>query len=269
MNSGLLFLGALLGAVVAFALVYALARRINNYGIVDIAWSAGFAPVAAFYGHFAGGWLPRRLLITVMATLWSLRLGFYLYRRVMGHHPVEDARYQQLRREWGERLGPKMFRFFQLQALLLAGLSVPFLLAARNPAVGFHWLEWTGLALWVIALGGETLADAQLAAFKRDPANRGRVCATGLWRYSRHPNYFFEWLVWVAFWCFASASPWGWTTVLCPALMLYFLLRVTGIRYTEDSLLRSKGEAYRDYQRRTSAFVPWFPRGDPSPDSSR
>ena len=179
---------------------------------------------------------------------------------MLGHHPTEDGRYQQLRRDWGEQLGVKMFFFFQAQAVLLVVLTVPFLLAARNPAPGWHPLEIAGLVLWLVALGGEALADAQLARFKRDPANRGRVCAVGLWRLSRHPNYFFEWLVWIAYALFASASPWGWTTFYCPALMLYFLLVVTGIRYTEDQLLRSKGDAYRAYQRRTSAFIPWFPK---------
>jgi steroid 5-alpha reductase family enzyme len=156
-----------------------------------------------------------------------------------------------------------MFCFFQTQAALLVLLSVPFLLAAQNAAPGWHPRELLGLVLWLLALGGEALADAQLARFKRDPRQRGRVCDVGLWRLSRHPNYFFEWLVWVAFALFASASPWGWVSAYCPALMLFFLLKVTGIRYTEDQLLRSKGEAFRKYQQRTSAFVPWFPK-DPS-----
>jgi steroid 5-alpha reductase family enzyme len=255
-----LLLSALAATCAAFALVFLLARRIGNFGVVDIAWSLGFAPLVLFYGCLAGGALPRRLLIGVMAVLWSGRLGGYLWRRVMGHHPVEDGRYRQLRREWGANLNARMFQFFQFQALLLVLLSVPFLLIARNPAAGLSPLEAAGAGLWLVALAGETLADAQLAAFKRNPANAGRVCATGLWGWSRHPNYFFEWLVWVAFAVFALASPWGWIAVYCPALMLFFLLKVTGIAYTEAQLLRSKGEAYRSYQQRTSAFVPWPPR---------
>jgi steroid 5-alpha reductase family enzyme len=251
---------ALAAACVAFALVFLLARRLDNFGVVDVAWALGFAPVAVFYGCLAGGAGPRRVMITAMAVIWSGRLGGYLWRRVSGHHPVEDGRYRQLRRDWGANLNARMFQFFQFQALLLVLLSVPFLLAARNPAPALHPLELAGLALWVVALAGETLADAQLAAFKRNAANAGRVCDAGLWRWSRHPNYFFEWLVWVAFAVFALASPGGWIALSCPALMLFFLLKVTGIAYTEAQLLRSKGEAYRSYQQRTSAFVPWPPR---------
>ena len=260
MSSTTLLLIALAAACGGFALLFLVARRIGNFGIVDVAWSLGFAPLAAFYGHYAGGAFPRRLIITVMGVLWSLRLGGYLARRVLGHLNTEDGRYQQLRRDWAPNLGAKMARFFQFQALLLVALSVPFLLAARNPAPALYPLELVAAGLWLVALLGEALADAQLAAFKRNPANRGRVCAAGLWGWSRHPNYFCEWLVWVAFALFALASPWGWIALYAPALMLFFLLKVTGVKYTEDQLLRSKGEAYRAYQQRTSAFLPWPPR---------
>ncbi|HQF39997.1 MAG TPA: DUF1295 domain-containing protein [Opitutaceae bacterium] len=260
MSTLALLLVALTAACIGFALLYFVARRIDNYGIVDVAWSLGFAPLAAFYGHFAGGAFPRRLLITAMGVLWSLRLGGYLARRVLGHLHTEDGRYQQLRRDWAADFGPKMFRFFQFQALVLVALSVPFLLAARNPAPALHPLEYAAAGLWLLALLGETLADAQLARFKRNPANRGLVCATGLWGWSRHPNYFFEWLVWVAFALFALTAPSGWIALYAPALMLFFLLKVTGVGYTEGQLLRSKGEAYRAYQARTNAFIPWPPR---------
>jgi steroid 5-alpha reductase family enzyme len=262
MNSSTLLLLVLAVSLSGFAALFFVAKRMNNFGIVDIAWAGGFAPVAMFYGAFTDGFLPRRLAIATMAVLWSVRLGTYLARRVLAHHPQEDGRYVQLRRDWGPRLNVKMFWFFQAQGTLLVALSVPFLLAARNPSQSLSVLELAGVALWLIALAGETLADAQLSRFRRNPGNRGRVCEVGLWRVSRHPNYFFEWLAWVAFTVFAAASPWGWLTVYCPALMLFFLLKVTGIRYTEEQLLRSKGDAYRAYQRRTPAFVPWFPKGE-------
>jgi steroid 5-alpha reductase family enzyme len=261
MSTTVLLLLALAAACAGFALLFFVAKRLDNFGIVDIAWALGFAPLAVLYGMLGGGALPRRLLITAMAVLWSLRLGGYLARRVLGHLQTEDGRYRQLRRDWAENLNVKMFQFFQFQALLLVALSVPFLLAARNSSPALHPLELAAAGLWVLALLGETLADSQLATFKRHAENRGRVCDAGLWRWSRHPNYFCEWLVWVAFAVFALASPWGWVALYCPALMLFFLLKVTGVRYTEDELLRSKGEAYRAYQQRTSAFVPWPPRG--------
>jgi steroid 5-alpha reductase family enzyme len=136
------------------------------------------------------------------------------------------------------------------------------LVACQNPAAAIRPLEWLGLAIWIAGLAGESVADRQLARFKADAQNRGRVCEAGLWRYSRHPNYFFEWTIWVAYATFALASPpWGYAALAMPALMLHFLFNVTGVRATEAQALRSKGEAYREYQRRTSAFVP-LPRRD-------
>ena len=142
----------------------------------------------------------------------------------------------------------------------VVALGVAFLVACLNPAPVLHGTEIAGAALWLLALAGEARADRELAAFKRDPANQGRVCDRGLWRYSRHPNYFFEWLVWVAYFVFALASPWGWIAILGPASILFLLLRVTGIPMTEEQSIRSRGDAYRRYQRTTSAFVPWFPQ---------
>jgi steroid 5-alpha reductase family enzyme len=213
-----------------------------------------------FYALLAPGWPARRALLASMVSLWSLRLGFHLYRRVMGHHPDEDGRYVQLRRDWAGRFAPKMFGFFQLQAASVVLLGAGFLVVCLNPVPQFHPLELAGAALWLLALAGESLADHQLAAFKRDPANKGRVCDAGLWRYSRHPNYFFEWLVWVAYAVFALASPHGWVGLIGPASILFLLLRVTGIPLTEEQAVRSKGEAYRRYQQTTSTFIPWFPK---------
>jgi steroid 5-alpha reductase family enzyme len=251
---------ALAGLCVAFAVCYALCRRVDNYGFVDVAWSFAFGPVAIFYAWNAEGWYLRRFIIAALAVLWSVRLGSHLLKRVAGHHPAEDGRYVQLRRDWAGNFAPRMFGFFQLQAASVMLLSIPFLLPTLNPSVGFHALEVAGVVLWFVALLGEATADAQLAAFKRNPANRGRVCDVGLWRYSRHPNYFFEWLIWVAYFIFALGSPWGWLAIIGPASILYLLLRVTGIPLTEQQSLRSKGEAFRRYQETTSAFIPWFPK---------
>jgi steroid 5-alpha reductase family enzyme len=121
-------------------------------------------------------------------------------------------------------------------------------------------LEYAGAVLWVFAFLGEVLADAQLARFKANPVNRGKVCDLGLWRFSRHPNYFFEWLIWVSYALFALASPHGYLGLISPALILFFLLKVTGIPATEAQALRSKGEAYRRYQQTTSVFIPWIPK---------
>jgi steroid 5-alpha reductase family enzyme len=259
MSATLLILTALAGLGALFAVLYVAARRVDNYGIVDIAWSYAFGALAVFYALAAPGWPLRRALIAGLALVWSLRLGTHLAIRVLGHHPVEDGRYRQLRRDWSANFAAKMAAFFQMQAVSVVILGTAFLVASLNPAPVLHPLEIAGTALWLLALAGESLADAQLAAFKRDPANRGRVCDRGLWRYSRHPNYFFEWLVWVAFFVFALGSPWGLLAIIGPASILWLLLRVTGIPMTEGQSLRSRGDAYRRYQQTTSAFVPWFP----------
>ncbi len=268
MSTFALALVALAALCGGFGALYLLARRLDNYGIVDIAWSYAFAALAAFYALAGSGWGPRRALVATLAGLWSLRLGTHLFVRVAHHHPVEDARYGQLRRDWAGNFGPKMFGFFQLQAASVVLLGIAFLVSAQNPAPRLHPLEVAGALLWLAALAGEALADAQLAAFKRDPAHRGQVCATGLWRYSRHPNYFFEWLIWVGFFVVALASPGGWAAAVGPIVILYLLLRVTGIPLTEEQSVRRKGDAYRRYQQTTSAFVPWFPRARRSDDAT-
>lgn len=247
-------------ACLTFAAIYALSRRLNNYGVVDIAWSYAFAALATFYALSGSGWEIRRALIAAMAALWSLRLGTHLLVRVARHHPTEDTRYLQLRRDWAGNFHAKMFGFFQMQAVSVVALGLAFLVSVQNPAPHLHPLEIAGALIWLLALSGEALADAQLAAFKRDERHRGQVCDVGLWRYSRHPNYFFEWLIWVGYFVFALASPWGVLAIIGPAGILFLLLRVTGIPMAEEQSLRSKGDAYRRYQQTTSAFVPWFRR---------
>ena len=243
-----------------FAATYWLARRLDNYGIVDVVWAYAFGPLAVFYAATGPGWGPRRSLLALMVLIWSGRLGTHLYRRVKSHHPAEDNRYQELRMRWAVGLNRAMFIFFQQQAVSVLILGWPFLLIACNPAPAIHPLEFAGLTIWLVALVGESLADAQLARFKQDPALHGQVCATGLWASSRHPNYFFEWCVWLGYFVFACASSWGWTSLICPAGMLYLLIKVTGVPMAEAQSLRSRGDAYRAYQRRVSVFVPWWPR---------
>jgi steroid 5-alpha reductase family enzyme len=249
---------AVLGLI--FARTYALARRMENYGIVDIVWAYAFGVLALFYAAMLPGWAPRSWIMAGIVVLWSGRLGTHLYRRVMSHHPEEDRRYTEMRVRWADNFPCKMFTFYQQQAFSVLALGLPFFLIARNASPSFHPLEYVGLAIWIFALAGEALADAQLAAFKRDSANKGKVCETGLWAYSRHPNYFFESCIWIGYFVFACASPWGWTSIICPLGILYLLLRVTGVPMAEEQSLRSRGDAFRDYQKRVSVFVPWFPK---------
>jgi steroid 5-alpha reductase family enzyme len=245
-------------AVLCFALVWWLCVRIDNYGFLDVAWSLSIAVLAPIYGLLGDGDPSRRLAFTAIGALWSLRLGLYVLIRVSRLHPREDARYRTLREKWR---GPWRFlAFFELQALIAVVFSLPFLFASRNPAPQIGLCEWAGLALAVLAVAGESLSDWQAQRFKRDPAHRDAVVNVGLWRYSRHPNYFFESLVWWGFFIAALGSRGGLLTVVCPLLMLYLLFQVTGIPLTEKHSLESRGEAYRAYQRRTSRFIPWFPK---------
>jgi steroid 5-alpha reductase family enzyme len=232
---------------------------LRNAAIVDAGWAGGLALLGVLYGIMGSGWAPRRALIAAMSMLWGLRLALYLlFTRVINQ--PEEGRYVQLRKQWGNHIALKFLLFFEFQAMLSLLLSTPFLLAAANPKPAFSPLEYAAALLWLAAIAGEFIADAQLNAFKSNAMNRGKTCRDGLWNYSRHPNYFFEWLIWVAFALFALASPLGYLALLCPMLMLYFLFKVTGIPATEAQALRSRGEEYRRYQETTSAFVPWFPR---------
>ncbi|RME71231.1 MAG: DUF1295 domain-containing protein [Verrucomicrobia bacterium] len=260
MSSAIFILTALAGLSCVFTLGYLLARRWDNYGVVDVIWSYAFAALALYYSALAEGWWVRRLVLVLMVGAWSMRLGTHLLLRVSRDHPREDGRYQAMRDAWKGGFGGRMFGFFQLQAVSVVLLGLPFFWIARNPVEEFHLMEWLGMALWTAAIAGEAVADAQLAAFRRERKDRRAVCDIGLWRYSRHPNYFFEWLVWVGFFLFACGSPWGWTGVLSPLVILYLILRVTGIPPTEAQALRSKGEAYAKYQARTNAFFPGPPR---------
>jgi steroid 5-alpha reductase family enzyme len=232
---------------------------LRNAAIVDAGWAGGLALLGVLYGLNGDGWTTRKVIIATMALVWGLRLALYLlFTRVLGH--PEEGRYVQLRREWVTNIPLKFFFFFEFQALLCVVLSAPFLLAAVNPAPELSPLEYAGAVLWVVAICGEIVSDMQLSRFKSDPRNKGKTCRAGLWNLSRHPNYFFEWLIWMAFAIFALASPYGYVGLLSPALILYFLFKVTGIPATEAQALRSRGDDYRQYQQTTNAFVPWFPK---------
>jgi len=252
------FLAAWGLAAVAFALVWAVSMKIRNYGFLDVIWSYAVALIAPIYALLGPGDFTRKLLYCGLGTLWSLRLGSYIFLRVLRHHPKEDIRYETLRQRWPS---PGMFlAFFQLQALIAVIFSGPFLLASWNTAGPFTLVEFAGLAVAVISIGGESLADRQMARFKSEPGSHGKVCESGLWRYSRHPNYFFEFLFWVGIFVASVNTPWGWITIICPLLMYHFLTKVTGIPLTEEYALKSKGGEYQRYQQTTSAFVPWFRR---------
>lgn len=234
-------------------------KKSNKASLVDWGWAFSFTMSAIFCFLALDGHTARKLIMTLMFTIWSLRLSSYLLlNRIISHE--DDPRYEALKEKWGSKAHKKFFFFFQFQAMSVAVLSLPLVVVSFNPDTRLTWMELIGVILWFVAMMGETLADKQLSDFKSDPANRGKTCNEGLWRYSRHPNYFFEWLVWVSYSVYAFWSPYGYISIISPLLMLYFLLRVTGIPATEEQALKSRGDDYRNYQQKTSAFIPWFPK---------
>jgi len=244
-------------AVVAviMALVFVWALRIKNYGVVDVFWAFNFLVIAFIIWCSANGFTERKNIVCSLVLLWSLRLGIYLSFRVLGHLDEEEGRYRQLRAEWS---APKFFIFFQMQALSNVFLCVPFFVIALNKSEPLSIVEYIGATLWFICICGEGLADWQLQQFKKDKSTKGKVCEKGLWNYSRHPNYFFQFFIWISVLIFALPSPYGWLAVICPISIGYLIFKVTGIPMTEEQSIRSKGELYKEYQRTTSAFVPWF-----------
>jgi steroid 5-alpha reductase family enzyme len=252
-------LWVLLASAVVMLLGWLVQRKSRNAGIVDVLWAACMSASALYYGLIAhGAWLPR-LLVAMMGGFWGFRLCMHLLHRVLSEQ--EDGRYRYLRDYWQDSQA-RFLGFFMAQALLAALFSIPFYVAASNP-VG-HSTPWTfaAIATWLVSIGGESVADLQLARFRAVPANAGRTCRSGLWRYSRHPNYFFEWLHWFSYVFLAIGVPYflcglAW---LGPLLMLATLCWVSGIPFAEAQALRTRGEDYRDYQRQTSMLVPWPPR---------
>ena len=244
------------GAIIlllVFTATWLVQLRTKNAAIVDPIWSLSFPLLAVVY-FLMSDRTQMKLLFVAMIVIWGMRLGLHLLMRVLKEQH-EDVRYAALRKEWGDRQNILMLRFYYFQAILAMVLSIPFALV-MNASLLISSFEIAGVVIWIIAVAGESTADAQLKAFKEDPANKGKVCDRGLWYYSRHPNYFFEWLIWVSFFVFSLGSPYGYTSIICPTLMLYFLTKVTGIPYTEIQSVRSKGQAYIEYQRTTSAFIP-------------
>jgi steroid 5-alpha reductase family enzyme len=237
-------------------ILWLIQKQTKNAGIVDVLWAFSFPILTTMYVYMTQGVMTKKSILLCMVWIWGGRLGTYLFIR--NQKGPEDIRYQKLREEWGDQSESKMFFFFQFQALLATVLSFPFALISYNSESGISLFEMIGIVVWMVGVGGESLADSQLKRFKKNPANKGKVCDSGLWHYSRHPNYFFEWTIWVSYFIFALSVPYGWLSIVSPLFMLYFLVKVTGIPMTEELSLKSKGEAYREYQRTTSAFVPWF-----------
>lgn len=232
--------------------------KTRDAGSVDIGWALCLMTAAACAFIFGEGSAERKGPIFLMAFLASARLALMLTGRLF-RGGGEDPRYQTIRAGWGKNADRNFLFFFEFQAFLAVLLAFPFFISSQNsgPLSGF---ETAGFVIWLTGFIGEVTADKQLAAFKLESANKGKPCDAGLWKYSRHPNYFFEWIIWIGYFVYACGSPWGWISVICPLLMLHFLVNVSGIPPAEAQALKTKGELYRQYQSKTSAFIPWRPK---------
>lgn len=252
-------LGAGTGLVcVMMLLLWLLSIPLKNTSLVDVAWVGNMALLAWLYvllGHMQG---PAPLLLAVWVSLWALRLGGSLARRGLGLG--EEGRYVHLGQDFGQGEKGQFLIFLPVRALSNVFLSLPLALVAASLSPTLSIFPYLGSVLICIGISGEASADSQLEKFKANPANQGRVCQCGLWSWSRHPNYFFELLVWIGYAVFALAAPFGWIGLSAPALMLFFIFRDTGIPAIEAQTLHSKGDAYRQYQQNTSVFIPWPPR---------
>jgi len=250
-----------IGSAIAMVGVWDYARRTSNMGYVDVAWAALMGAMAITVAVGSRGAAMPRILLGALAAAWALRLFLHLFKRV--HNRPEDGRYAYLR-EQARGDQRKLFWLFQLQSVVIALFAMPLLTTASNPDGSITAWTVAAIAIWLVSVAGESIADRQLAAWVSNPGNKGKTCRRGLWAWSRHPNYFFESLHWFAYAFLAVGAPMAWLAFSGPLLMFGFLYRVTGIPYTEAQSLRSRGDDYRAYQREVSAFVPLPPRR-PSP----
>ena len=252
-----LALAHLVLAVTGVVAVWLVQLRTRNAGIVDAAWALIIGAGGVLYAVLGPGDPATRVACAGLAGAWSLRLGVYLARRNAGH---EERRYAELRARWGARAGTQMLLFFLLQAVIAWAVALTFLpLAFRPDRPGLLWLVG-GVAVSAAGIAGEALADAQLARFRADPANRGCVMDRGLWRYSRHPNFFFEYVHWAGYPLLAIGAPLGALALIGPALIALLLLKVSGIPTVEQAAASGRRRGYAEYARRTSAFIPLPPR---------
>ena len=247
-----------IGIFVATA-AYLIARKVKLMAIVDTIWTAGLGISALVYHTVAGLESIRSWAVLLVIFLWSFRLSFHLFRdRVFTGH--EDPRYKALAEHWGAQSARKFYFLFLAQIIFIALFLFPVSIAMQNPQPVWAWTDTLAVLIGISAMLGEWIADRQLATFRSNPDNKGGVCKDRLWRYSRHPNYFFEWLHWFAYLAFAVGSSSVEFALVGPIAMFIFLRFLTGVPYAEMSSLKSRGEAYRRYQSSTNAFFPWIPR---------
>jgi len=240
-------------------------QKYQNAGIVDVVWAFGMMLAGSWYAFNGAAPLTLKLVLGCLSFAWFLRLGLHLLKRVKTEN--EDGRYQTMRKAFGKHNAIGFLVFFQCQAGFIWFLSLPFWAVAQNTQPQLIMIVGS-LVIAILAFWGETSADRQLAAFRNNPANKGLSCREGWWQYSRHPNYFFEWLHWFAYPLLCVGGSYSYVIWLAPMVMFCFLYFFTGIPFNERQALQNRGADYRHYQRITSAFCPWWPKtiNNPSND---
>ena len=253
---GLLGLVIILGVL---TVVWVLSLRLRDASVADVCWGLGFVLLAWLYCLLSPTLTPRSWLVAVLTTLWGARLSLHIFRR--NHGKGEDPRYRAMRASHGHTFWWRsLFTVFWLQGAILWFVALPLLAAVRAAEpLTLTPLDGLGILVFAMGFGFEVVGDRQLRRFRDDPSNRGQVLDRGLWRYTRHPNYFGDAVLWWGLYAIAAATPDGWLTVLSPALMTFLLMRVSGVTLLEQSLITSK-PGYRAYIARTPVFFPWFPR---------
>jgi steroid 5-alpha reductase family enzyme len=257
--SGLAGIG-LAVALLYVSIVWAASLPLRNASIIDIFWGPGFLVAALTYTLLAHeGYSGRQLLVLVLVAVWGLRLGGYIALRNRGHG--EDYRYQRMRENAGANFWWRsLVTVFWLQGILLWIISAPLLVGIHSDSPDeFVITDFAGASVWLAGFLFESVGDFQLARFKADPANHGKVMDRGLWRYTRHPNYFGDALLWWGYFIIAAGTPWGWATIFAPALMTFLLVRVSGVALLERTIKKRRPE-YAAYVQRTSAFIPLPPK---------
>jgi steroid 5-alpha reductase family enzyme len=256
MMTALAGLGVILTAL---TFVWVLSVKLRDASIADVCWGSGFVLLAWLYLLLSPTLTSRSWLVVALATMWGARLSLHIFRR--NHGQGEDPRYRVMRASHGSAFWWRsLFTVFWLQGAILWFVALPLLVAVRAPLPGALTLaDGLGVLLFLVGFGFEVVGDYQLERFRAEPSNRGTVLDRGLWRYTRHPNYFGDATLWWGLYTIATATPGGWRTALSPALMTFLLMRVSGVTLLEDSLKASK-PGYRPYIARTQAFFPWFPR---------
>lgn len=249
---------AIVVVVTAKTIAWLIQLRTHNAAVVDPIWAWSLGSLAVLFG-VAGSAPPEvRMLVALMGGVWGMRLGMHLWTRMADK--LEDFRYARFRADWGDKANRNLFFFFQFQNLFTLILAASAFGAAsyRDDSVPMV-LMVLAVLIWFVAVVGEGLADAQMDRFRRDPGNQGEVCRDGLWRYSRHPNYFFECVHWLAYVPLAWGAPWAWTVAIAPLVMAFLLTRLSGMPMLEAEMAKRK-LGFTEYVRTTSPLIPWFPK---------